>query len=108
MELKEKADLIVKLMEDKKAVKIEKLDISGVTIIADYFIICSGTSSTHVKGIADEIDFKLKEQNIECGHTEGYDTARWILMDYGDIVVHVFYEEDREYYSLERLWKSGK
>ena len=108
MELNEKVDLIVNALEDKKALDVEKMDISKLTIIADYFIICSGTSSTHVKGIADGVEFKLKEAGIEYNRIEGYNTAKWILMDYGDIIVHVFYEEDRQYYNLERLWKAVK
>ncbi len=106
MDSKTKAELALKWMEDKKALDIEKIDISGTTVIADYFVICSGTSSTHVKGIADEIEFKFKEQGEAPLRIEGYDTAKWILMDYGDVIVHVFYEEDREYYNLERLWKT--
>jgi len=102
----EKATLIEQLMSDKKGIDIEKLDISKMTVIADYFVICSGTSSTHVKGIVDEIEFKLKEAGIYFNRMEGYDTAKWILIDYGDVVAHVFYEEDRQYYNLERLWKS--
>lgn len=107
MESKEKAEWIMQLMEDKKALDVEKLDISSMTVIADYFVICTGTSSTHVKGIVDEIEFQLKERGILLQRMEGYDSARWVLMDYGDVVAHVFYEEDRQYYSLERRWKSG-
>ena len=105
---KEKVERVVELMSDKKAIDVEQIDVSTVTIIADYFVICSGTSSTHVKGIADEIEFKLKETGILPLRIEGYNTANWILMDYGDIIVHVFYEEDRKYYNLERLWKAAK
>ena len=106
MELNEKVEFIKQLMNDKKALNIEVLDISNLTVIADYFIICSGTSSTHVKGIANEIEFKLKEAGESYSRIEGYNTAKWILMDYQDIIVHVFFEEERQYYNLERLWKA--
>ena len=105
MNSKEKANFIAQCMDDKKALDVEVISLEGKTIIADYFVICSGTSSTHVRGIADEIEFQLSEKEIAYHHEEGYDTAKWILMDYGDVIVHVFYEEDRQYYNLERLWK---
>lgn len=108
MEVKQIVDKVSEIMSNKKAIDIEVIDIKGITIIADYFIICSGTSSTHVKGIADEIEFKLSdENNIHAKHIEGYESASWILMDYGDFIVHVFHENEREFYSLERLWKDG-
>jgi len=106
MDINQKTELIMQSMNDKKAINPEKLDVSKLTIIADYFIICSGTSSTHVKGIVDEIEFKLKEAGMEPSRIEGYNTAKWVLMDYQDVIVHVFFEEDRQYYNLERLWKA--
>jgi ribosome-associated protein len=108
MTIKDKVNKIVELLENKKGINIDVINIGKVTILADYFILCSGTSSTHVKGLADEVDFRLKEDHgIECSHEEGYETARWILMDYGDIVIHIFHEQEREFYSLERLWQDG-
>jgi len=106
MDAAKKADLIVQSMIDKKAIDVEKMEISKLTIIADYFVICSGTSSTHVKGIVDEINHKLKEQGLEYSRIEGYSTAKWVLIDYQDVIVHVFFEEERQYYNLERLWKA--
>lgn len=101
-------DKIVAAMEDKKARDISIIDIHDITIIADYFVICSGTSSTHIKAIADEVDFKLAEMGLEAHHKEGYDSARWILLDYADVVIHVFHQEDRGFYNLERLWSDGE
>lgn len=106
MDSKEKAQLIAQFMDDKKGLDVETISLEGQTIIADYFVICSGTSSTHVKGIADEIEYQMGEKGIAYHHAEGYDTAKWILLDYGDVVAHIFYEEDRQYYNLERLWKA--
>lgn len=98
---------IVAFMEGKKAKDIDVIDISNITVIADYFVICSGTSTTHIKAIADEIEFKLGELGLTANHREGYDTARWILLDYSDVIIHLFHQEDRDFYNLERLWSDG-
>lgn len=107
MDSKQLAEIIKDALDNRKGKEIVVIDTSGKTIITDYFIIASGTSTTHLKGLADEVIFKLKEEGRECSHIEGYDTARWILLDYLDVVVHLFLEEEREYYNLERLWKEG-
>lgn len=99
---------IVEVLESKKAKDIVTIDIQSISILADYFIIASGTSTTHIKALADEVEEKLSEAGYQPFHKEGYSTARWILLDYGEIVVHVFHEEDREFYNLERLWYDGK
>lgn len=103
-----KIEKTVEILESKKAREIDVINISEVTILADYFVICSGTSNTHIRSLADELEFQMNEAGYECYHKEGYDSARWILMDYGDIVVHIFHEEDRSFYNLERLWSDGK
>lgn len=108
MDSKKLVDKIVEIMQDKKAKDINIIDIHNITVIADYFVICSGTSTTHIKAIADEIDFKLNEIGLEAYHKEGYDTATWILLDYADVVIHVFHQEDRSFYNLERLWSDGE
>lgn len=100
--------MIIDALEDKKAKDIKAIDIRELTTIAHYFIIASGTSVTHIKALADNIKDKLAEAEFRPLRTEGYNQARWILLDYGDIVVHIFHEEDREYYGLERLWQDGK
>jgi ribosome-associated protein len=98
---------MVKILDDKKARDIKVINIDKITILTDYFVICSGTSTTHIKALADEIEFRLKERGMECARKEGYNSARWILMDYGGVVLHIFHEEDRSFYNLERLWSDG-
>ncbi|NMA33355.1 MAG: ribosome silencing factor [Clostridiaceae bacterium] len=102
------ADTAYGILEDKKARDIEIIDISEVSILADYFIICSGTSTTHIKTLADELEAKMDEAGYNLIHKEGYQSARWILLDFGQLVVHIFNEEDRSFYNLERLWADGR
>lgn len=105
---KKLADDVVRILDDRKAKFINAIQTEKLDAVTDCFIICSGTSSTHVRGIADAVLEKLKEERgLNCVHIEGYDTATWILLDYIDIVVHIFREEEREYYNIERLWKNG-
>ncbi|WP_010248338.1 ribosome silencing factor [Acetivibrio cellulolyticus] len=101
------AQKIAEILTDKKAKDVRSIDISEVTVIADYFVICSGTSTTHIKALADEVEQKMKEQNVEILRKEGYNSARWILLDFNFVVVHIFHEEDRAFYNLERLWSDG-
>jgi len=108
MEQFELVKKIVKILDSKKAEDIEVINISDLTIIADYFVICSGNSSTQVKALADEVDKVLSEQGIEPHHIEGYRGANWILMDYDDVVVHIMYKEAREFYKIERLWADAE
>ncbi len=104
----EKLELIVKTLDAKKAKDIEVLDLSGVSNIGDYFIIATGTSGVAVKSLADEVELKAKQAGYELHHTEGYQTAVWVLLDYGDVVLHIFNAESRAFYSLERLWTDAK
>jgi ribosome-associated protein len=97
----------VEILDSKKANRISTINLEDLTIITDYFIICNGTSSTHIRTLADEVQEKLDEMGIRPSHVEGYNTARWILLDYGEIVIHIFHEEDRAFYNLERLWSDG-
>lgn len=108
MEAKEKLKVIVKAMDSKIAEDIQIIEIGDLTIVADYFVIANGTSNTHTKAIAEEAEFKLSQEGIEPLRTEGYDNSLWIVLDYGDIVVHVFNKDTREHYNLERLWSDGK
>jgi len=101
------AEKVVEILNNKKAKDVKSINISELTVIADYFVICSGTSTTHIKALADEVEEKMQEQNIELLRKEGYNSARWILLDYNSVVVHIFHEEDREFYNLERLWADG-
>ncbi len=108
MNQNEKLKIIVKAADSKRADDIKIIKIADLTIISDYFVIANGNSSTQTKAIADEIEFKMKESGISPLRTEGYQGANWIILDYGDIVVHVFYKETREFYNLERLWNDGE
>lgn len=98
------ASIAVEAARDKKAKDIVTLDIFAISTICDYFVICSGMSSTQVKAIAENIEQKLEEQNISKLRVEGLKDANWILLDYGAVVVHVFQEDDRAFYNLEHLW----
>ncbi len=103
------AGKIAEILEDKKAKDVSTIDIKNVTVLADYFVICSGTSTTHIKAMADEVETKLKKSGVQLfNNKQGYNSARWILLDYGSVIVHIFHEEDREFYNLERLWSDGK
>lgn len=93
----------VKILDKKKAVDIKVIQTRELTIIADYFVLASGTSSTHTKSLADELDFELSKLGVEPLHIEGRATG-WTLLDYNAVLVHVFDEKSRAYYNLERLW----
>lgn len=94
---------IVKTLDDKLARDIEVIKTEEVTIVADYFIIVTANSNTHVKALADEVEYRLEQENIHPDHVEGRATG-WVLMQYGGVVVHIFLEDSRQYYNLERLW----
>lgn len=94
--------------DGKKAIDILVLDLQGLTTIADYFVICSGASTTQVGAIADGISQALAREGVRPSHVEGEAEATWVLMDYGDVVVHIFEGQTRAYYSLERLWGDAK
>lgn len=96
---------IIKILDSKKAINIKTIDIKDRSSLADYMIITSGTSSTHIKSLADNVEEDLKKEEIYPNKIEGYNTNSWILMDYGDIIVNIFTEEERENYNLEELWK---
>ena len=95
-------------IEDRKGEDIRILDISGVTVMADYFVIASGNNKNQVQAIADSVNEAMIANKIELKATEGYNTAGWILMDYGDVIVHIFSKEERLFYDLERIWRDGK
>lgn len=104
----ETARLAAKALCERKGEDIRIIRISDISSIADYFVIAAGSSNTHVKSLADNVEFRLDNENIGVSHIEGYRSDSWILLDYIDVVVHVFSEEAREYYSLERLWEDGE
>ncbi len=93
-----------RIADEKKAQDVIVLDISKLTFIADYFVICTGINERQLQTIADEIKAKLKKRSIQNIGIEGYNEAKWILMDYGDVIVHLFSKEMRSFYELELLW----
>lgn len=105
--VEEIAQLAVKAAEEKKALDIVTLDIRGLSVIADYFVICHGNSETQVQSIASEIKKKMTEHGVKLD-VEGFQQARWVLIDLGDVVVHIFHRDEREFYNLERLWGDAK
>lgn len=107
-ESKKMALLALDALEDKKAEDIAILDISEISVLADYFIIANGTNRNQVQARADSVEEALGKAGYEPKQIEGYQTANWILMDYKDIIVHVFGREDRGFYDLERIWRDGK
>jgi len=103
----EKTTLISQIVADKKAMDVVVLDMADASSITDYFVICGGGSQRQVQAIADAIDEQLKQAGITSLGVEGYREGHWILMDYGDVIVHVFSQETREFYDLERLWANA-
>ena len=108
MTSQEMAKIVHLAMEDKKAEDIKIIDISKVSVIADYFIIASGNNRNQVQALADNVQEELGKRGVDCKQIEGYQTANWILLDYNDIIVHIFNAEDRLFYDLERIWRDGK
>ena len=98
----------VKAIDSKRGSQIKAIKVDGVSVIADYFVIATGHSSTQVKALADEVEYKLKELGENVSHIEGHRNDSWILLDYIDVIVHVFSEEAREYYDLDRMWADGE
>lgn len=99
---------IVSALADKKAEEIQLIDISGVSTIADYFVITNGVNVSQIQALADNVEEKLTTNGIHPRSVEGYNTATWILMDYNDILIHIFDQESRGFYDLERMWRDGK
>jgi len=109
LNIEQTAEEMKTILEDKKALDVEVIPVGQKTTLADYFIIATGGSLPHIRALADELQLQMKKHhNLQPDHVEGYDGGRWILLDYLDIVVHVFHQEDREYYSLEKLWEGRR
>lgn len=108
IESKEMAKLAIEALEDKKAEDIRLINISEISVLGDYFLIASGTNRSQIQALADNVQEKLGRAGVLVKQVEGYDTANWILMDFGDIIVHVFDKENRLFYNLERIWRDGK
>ncbi|MDD5803942.1 ribosome silencing factor [Blautia sp. HCP3S3_H10_1] len=105
---KKMAQIACKAIDDKKGQDIKVIDIHNVSVIADYFVIASGTNSNQVQAIVDNVEEQLGRAGFEAKQIEGNRNSSWILMDYGDVIVHVFDEENRLFYDLERIWRDGK
>ncbi len=105
---KQQTKVISEAMLDKKGEDIVVLNIEGMSSLADFFVICSGRSKAQVQAICDNVEEKLEENKVEIKRREGYDYGRWVVLDTGDIMVHIFNAEEREFYNLERLWINGE
>ena len=105
---KEMVKTAVAALQDKKGEDIRVIDISGVTVIADYFIIASGSNPNQVQALVDNVEEQMYKAGYDDPRVEGYNTASWVLLDYNDVIVHVFSQDDRLLYDLERIWRDGK
>lgn len=108
MTSKEMTKIVLAGLEEKKAEDIRVIDISNVSVMADYFIIASGKNRNQVQAMANSVEEELQKEGIHPRQIEGYQTANWILMDFNDVIVHIFNEEDRMFYNLEKIWLDGK
>lgn len=106
--MKDMVKIAYNALDEKKADDIRILDISEISVLADYFIIAGGENRNQIQAMIDNVEEKLAETGYHPKQIEGYNTAGWILMDYGDIIIHVFSKEDRLFYDLERIWRDGK
>ena len=108
MEISKKAEQIAKILSNKKAQNIMIIHVADKTILSEYFVVASAGSSTHVSTLAQEVEFKMGQEGSPPLRTEGMREGRWVVLDYGDVLVHIFHNEEREFYQLERLWADDK
>lgn len=108
MTQQEKLELIIRTLDSKRGEDIQAIKITDLTILADYFVIVNGNSNTHTRTLADEVEFQLTQKGINPNRREADTGNTWIILDYGDIIVHVFYKETRSFYQLENLWADGE
>jgi ribosome-associated protein len=108
LDSEEKVRIIRDAMDELKAVDVNVIHVTEKTQLTDYMVVCSGTSNVHIRSIADRIIEKMKEAGVKGVRREGYNEARWVLMDFGDVIAHVFDPEDREFYALEKFWEREK
>ena len=106
-ESRKMTELVIDALEEKKAEDITILDISEISVLADYFVIADGNNRNQVQAMADSVEEALGRAGYEPKQIEGYQNANWILMDYKDVIIHVFSKEDRGFYDLERIWRDG-
>ncbi len=105
---KEMVRVTYEALQDKKAEDITVIDIADVSTIADYFVITNGENSHQVQALVDSVQEKMYKAGFKCRSVEGFSSANWVLLDFGDIVVHIFSRDDRRFYGLERIWRDGK
>ena len=105
---KEMTRLALKALDEKKAIDVKVIDIHEVSVLADYFVIASGSNQNQVQAMVDNVEEQLGKAGFEAKQIEGTKNSAWVLMDYGDLIVHVFDEENRLFYDLERIWRDGK
>ena len=108
MESRELAIRLARALDAKKAFNIHILEVENLTTVTEYFVIATGNSTTHVGALADEAEFQLGREDVQVLRTEGHDGKRWVLLDYGSVIVHVFTQEAHDYYDLEHLWADAK
>lgn len=108
IDFKAAANIVKEALEDKKAEDIKILDLTGLSNITDYFVIASGNNVNQLRAMADSVEEKLFKADYKLHHSEGYQGGSWVLLDYGNIIVHLFNKEEREFYSLERVWSDAK
>lgn len=108
IEIKDKIKTILEACDDKKAYNFSIIDVIGISSICDYYVICSGNNDRQTQAIADEVESKVENAGYIVYHKEGKNTGRWILLDMGDIIVHIFHKDERDVYDLESLWNEGK
>ncbi len=108
MDSKEIARLAIRALEDKKAEEIKTIDISEVSVIADYFIIANGMNRSQIQALSDHVEETLGKAGVMLRQIEGYQNANWVLLDFHDVIIHIFDKENRLFYDLERIWRDGK
>ncbi len=104
----EQAKEIARILSEHKGLDINVIKIDDISVLADFMVICTGNSSTHVKSLADYVEDEMDKKGYSVSHIEGYRSNTWILLDYVDVIVHVFSDESRKYYDLDRLWEDGE
>ncbi len=105
---RELADAIVKILDAKKARDIRLLKLKDGNDLTDYFVLCSGTATTQIKGYAGELEYRLGEAGVHPYHIDGYETGMWVAMDYAHVIVHIFHKNERDFYKLEKLWNEAE
>ncbi|WP_346663546.1 ribosome silencing factor [uncultured Merdimonas sp.] len=100
--------LLYQALEDKKGEDIVMIDISQISVLADYFIICSAGSDSQIQALMDSVEEKMHQEGFEVRQQEGRNSGTWVLMDFGDVIVHIFDRENRSFYNLERIWNDGR